>query len=210
MKWAGDTNGCAVANALEWLFGADPGWLRLWTAARVVVSAATTLTVLLLLQHRIAIPIDAIGIGLMVSNFASVAVRDPSPAQQQTTTLAIPLPAMAAWAAAAALNPWPWIADLGFIAVVFVAGLARLAGPRGMALGMVGYISYFIGEVTRSQLRHYPFILLAVAIAVGAAYLSRFLLIPHDPEATLARVLGRLRRRVVRILDEIACASKNP
>jgi hypothetical protein len=94
------------------------------------------------------VPFDAIGLGLMVSLFSSAVVRDPSHAQQRVTLLIIPLPAVGAWTAAAFLNRWPWTADIGFVVVVFSASLARLEGPRGMALGMVAYISYFISDVT--------------------------------------------------------------
>jgi hypothetical protein len=129
-----------LTSAWEWLFGPDPGLLRLWMAGRVVVTAAATLTALLLLQHAITVPVDTIGLGLMVSIFASVNVRDPTPGQQRITLLLVPVPALISWAAAASLNRWPWLADFGFVMVVFCAGLARLQGPRGTAFGMIAYI----------------------------------------------------------------------
>ena len=197
-----------VASAWEWLFGPDPGWLRLWVAARVVCTAAATLTVLLLLQYRMTVPFDAIGLGLMVSIFATVNLRDPTPARQRVTLLVIPLPALGAWALAAYLNHWQWLADIGFILVVFCASLARLLGPRGTAWGMVAYIAYFISDVTRSQLSHHSAILLAVAVAICAGYLNRFYVLADNPAATLDHVLRYLRRRVARILGEIASAAR--
>jgi hypothetical protein len=146
----------------------------LWVAARVVCTAAATLTVLLLLQYRMTVPFDAIGLGLMVSIFAIVNLRDPTPVRQRATLLVIPLPALGAWALAAYLNHWQWLADIGFILVVFCASLARLLRPRGTAWGMVAYIAYFISDVTRSHLSHHSVILLAVGVAICAGYLNRF------------------------------------
>ena len=80
------------------------------------------------------------------------------------------------------------------------------SGPARHGLRHDSLHSYFIGEVTRSQLSHYALALLAVAIAVTAAYLSWFHVITHSPAAALNRVRRHLRRRIARILDEIARA----
>ena len=54
---------------------------------------------------------------------------------------------------AALLSPFGKVADVGFIAVLFAAVWVRRFGPRGNALGMVAFISYFFALFLRAIAR---------------------------------------------------------
>ena len=189
---------------VEAVFGPDPGLLRLRTAGRTVLSAATTLTALLLLYGnagtRAAAPI---ALGFMVSNFANMSVRDQKPWQQGLSLALLALPALGCVALSSFLSAWPWAADLGFVAVIAAATLARMLGPRGMSMGMVAFISYFIGVVTRPPLWELPQMAVAVSIAIAAAGFIRIVVLPDRPRAALRQVRVHIRRRVNRILSEV-------
>jgi hypothetical protein len=193
-----------AADAVETVFGADPGLLRLRAATRTVISAAATLAALLLLYGSNGMQAAApIALGFMVSNFANTTVRDPGPRQQAITLALLTIPALACVVLASLLSPWRWAANLAFVAVVTGAALARMAGPRGNAIGMVAFISYFIGEITRPPLTDLPQLVIAVVLAIGATAVTRFGLLPDRPEAALHRVKLHVDRRIGRILAEV-------
>lgn len=191
-----------AADGMELVFGADPGLLRLKVAARTVLSAAITMTALLLITRGegMKVAAAAIALGFLTSIFSNMTVRDPSARQQATTLALLILPALASVSLASFLSPWPIISDCVFVAVVMAAALARGAGPRGMALGMIGFIAYFAGVIIHPPLAEMPLLAGAVAIGLSASALNRFLFFPDDPQKTLEHVRGHLDRRIDRIL----------
>ncbi|HVV94093.1 MAG TPA: hypothetical protein VHD15_11790 [Hyphomicrobiales bacterium] len=193
------------ADAAEAVFGPDPGLLRLTIAGRTTISAALTLTALLLLFADAGLAAAApVGLGFMVSNFANMSVRDRERSQQAVTLVLLAVPALVGVALASILaSRWPWAADIGFVVVVALAALARMAGPRWMAVGMVGFIAYFIGDIIRPPLASMPALAIAVAIALASAALARFLLLPDRPGFTLRQVRRHIQRRIGRLLDEV-------
>ena len=70
------------------------------------------------------------------------------------------------------LSPHPLIADVGFVLVVFTAVYVRRFGPRGTALGMVTFMSYFFSLYLRAKFSELPWLIgatLVVIISLGAA-----------------------------------------
>lgn len=202
--WSWRKSRLVAADAIEAVFGPDPGLLRLRTAARTVISAAITLAILLLLLgDRGTSAAAPVALGFMVSNFANMTVRDTGPPQQAATLALLAVPALACVVLATVLAPIPWAADLVFIVVVTGAALARMAGPRGNAIGMVAFISYFIGDVTRPPLADLPQLAFAVVLATAAAAAARFVLLPDRPGAALHRAKRHIDRRIGRILAEV-------
>ncbi|MBV9748725.1 MAG: hypothetical protein JO157_07915, partial [Acetobacteraceae bacterium] len=189
-----------ASRAWEGAFGPDPGRLRLRSAGRVLCAVTVTLVALLLLGRVTAMPIGAVALGFMISLFGGTAVRDPSPRQQRVTLLLTPLPALAASMLATLLSPWLAVADLGFLAVVFGATAVRGFGPRWVALGMLAYIAYFLGEVLHPPLAELPAEAVALAVATASGLLVRFVLVPERPASVLRRAVRDVERRIGRIL----------
>jgi hypothetical protein len=188
---------------MESVFGPDPGLIRLKIAARAVAAGALTLTILLLVTggaNRNAIA--AIALGFMIANLSNVVVRDQGRGRQALTLALLALPAIGASALASFLSRWPWVGEAGFLAVVAGVALARKLGPRGIALGMVAFICYFIGEILHPAVSSTPLLAASVAVGLAASALMRFVVIPEDARATLRHIVWHLRRRVTHILAE--------
>lgn len=168
--------------------GPDPGGLRLAFACRVLV--AVTLTLLAL--------------GFMVAQFSVAAVRDPTPRGQVITTLVMPLPGLIGITAASLLARAPVARDVGLLAMIFVAVLMRAFGSRGVALGVLGFIAYYIGSALHPRPGLLFYDVPAVAIATATVLLVRFLLLPERSERTLLRILRALRRRTARLVGVLA------
>lgn len=199
--------GVAAADVIEAVFGPDPGLLRFRMAARTLISAGATLGALLLLLGGASLPaIAAIMLGFMSCLFSNIAVRDPHIRQQAVTLALLPLPTLGSVAVASYLSAWPWASDLGFIAVVMAAAAARSFGPRGMALGMVAFIAYFVGVILKPPLTDMPNLAIAVAIGIGAAAAVRLVLLPDRPRAAfvhMRRYIYRRLERLIRLADEM-------
>ena len=193
--------GVAAADLIEAVFGPDPGLLRFRMASRTLISAGATLGALLLLlgsANRQAIA--AIFLGFMSCLFSNITVRDPHFRQQAVTLSLLPLPALGSVALASFLSTRPWAADLGFVAVVMAAAAARSLGPRGTSLGMVAFISYFVGEILKPPLSDMPNLAIAVGIGIGAAAAVRLLLLPDRPQAALDHIRREIYRRLERLI----------
>lgn len=184
----------------------DAGLIRLKSAIRVTAATVLTFAAIDALAAATAFPMAMIVMGIIESLFASVAVRDPSPAKQRLTLLLTPLPAAAALTLGTALSPWLAVSDSGFIVVIFAATYARRFGPRATALGMLAYISYFIGIFLHLPFSQLPYQMLALAIGAAAAYLVRFAIIPDRPERTLKHVLASFYQRMSQLMGEIDAA----
>lgn len=189
-----------IVETWERLMGPDPGGLRLSFAFRVMVAVTLTVVVLIGANHWTSMPISAIGLGFMVAQFSVAAVRDPTLRGQIITTLVMPLPALVAIAAASLLAQNPVMRDVGLLAVIFVAVLMRAFGSRGVALGLLGFIAYYIGLALHPRPGLLFYNVPAAAIATATVLLVRFVLLPERSERTLLRILRALRARTARLI----------
>ncbi|MDG3012564.1 FUSC family protein [Rhodococcus sp. D2-41] len=171
----------------------DPGFVRLHKAA------ATALTVLLTIGVMIgfiaatgdALPVAVLGV--IVSMQAAWAVKDRTVEGRLLTTFLLPLPAAGSMALASVLMPYGKLADVGFILVLFVAVWVRRFGPRGQALGMLGFISYFFALFLHVELRQLPSLVAAIVLGVAVAFTVRRWLMPDRPRGEVRRLARALR-----------------
>lgn len=190
-----------AADLVEAVFGPDPGLLRFRMALRTLISAGATLGALLALLGSANLQaIAAIFLGFVSCLFSNISVRDTHFRQQAITLSLLPLPALGSVAAASFLSARPWAVDLGFVAVVMAAAAARSLGPRGMAVGMVGFISYFVGVILKPPLADMPNLAIAVVIGTGAAAVVRLVLLPDRPRAALQHIRREIYRRLERLI----------
>ncbi len=129
--------GDQLAAMREAVFGPDPGLVRLLMAGRVVVSAGLTIAALLLLRMALPIPIAAMALGLMVSAFAAITVRDKTPRGKLLTTVLLTFPALVAVTLAAWLARWPGLRRRRFrgVGVRRQPGAARRSARNGIRNG---------------------------------------------------------------------------
>jgi len=191
-------------RVVNWAIGSDPGLLRLRMAARTTVSLAVALLILFLLTKATHQPLTVALLGVLITMVAGRAVNEPDPRQQKITMALLPLPAAVAITTAALLAPHQLIADVMFVVVVFAAVYARRFGPRGRALGMVGFMAYFFTLYLRAKLGELPWLILAVLIGTVCSFVMTTFVVPDKPEGVLRATVRSLRARMAIVIDTTA------
>ncbi|MEU0497570.1 FUSC family protein [Mycobacterium sp. NPDC006124] len=192
----------AVGGAIRRLLvDSDPGRLRLRSAA------TTTLALVLALSASYGFitvagqPLTVAMLGTIVAMQSAAAVKDRQQHGRVVTTLLSFFPALAAVSLAATLSHFGKVADVGFIAVLFCAVWVRRFGPRGNALGMVAFISYFFALFLRATPSQIPVLAVAIAIGLGATLLVRTVILPDRPAVEVRRLVRALRSASTAVLD---------
>jgi uncharacterized membrane protein YccC len=187
----------------RFLVYSDPGRLRLRSAAATTLSLILAMVALLALTHVANQPIPVAMLGTIVAMQSSAAVKDRQQHSRVVTTLLLFFPAVGAVTLAALLSPLGKIADVGFIAVLFGAVWVRRFGPRGNALGMVAFISYFFTLFLHATPDQIPVLATAIAVGLGATLIVRTLIFPDRPRAEVRHLVRALRRASTAVLDVV-------
>lgn len=163
----------------------DPGLVRLTSAMRAVLGTAAALAVLTALRA----PETALVVGGFTAMTTSLAVSDLHPRNQLITLgLGVPL-SLASLAAGAALTPYPTAAKLVFLVVIYLAVQARRFGPRGLGLGIFGFMAFLLSQFTQARADRLPELGASVLVAFGAVAAVWYCVGP----ITASQALRRLR-----------------
>ncbi|PRZ41009.1 fusaric acid resistance family protein [Antricoccus suffuscus] len=193
-----------VTRAVRFLAVSDPGQLRLTSAAGTALTVLLTIVVSIGFTSATGDPVTVAMLGTVVSMQASVSVKDRTPRARIATTALMALPAAGAVLLVAALSEFGKLADVGFIAVLFTAVWARRFGPRGTALGMVSFISYFFALFLHATIAQVPVLLIAIAIGVTVALFVRIAIFRDRPQSEVRRLARALRAASVSALEVAA------
>ncbi|MGZ8178946.1 FUSC family protein [Williamsia sp. SKLECPSW1] len=193
----------AIARFVRFLVVSDPGQLRLRSASQTTSTLIVALVCLVVTTRALGQPITVAMLGSIVAMFSAFVVRDRTAKGRLLTTGLIVVPAAAAVTASTLLGQFRIAADVGFIVVLFTAVYVRRFGPRGFALGMGGFISYFFVLFLRATTSQLPYLLMAVAIGVGAALTVRYLFQREWDGAELTRLTRALRASALDVVDAI-------
>lgn len=193
-----------LADRVETVFGADPGLVRVRASARAVIGAIATIGIAVALFGGGMKTAPAFAAGFMVSVFGNVAVRDDSNLAKVVTLALLAVTITLAMGATGALAAHRWLAD-GLVFLICVgASLARMAGPRAMALGMVAFIGSFMGDLLHVAPAVLPEVLATAAVGAAIVAVLRFWVMrDDDPSALLVRVRHHLDRRISRIIQMV-------
>jgi uncharacterized membrane protein YccC len=191
----------AAVRRASVLNAADPGRIRLRSAAATTFSLLLAIGAMLAFTRAAGQPVTVAMLGAVVAMQASAAVKDRDQRSRNITTLLLFFPAIGAMALAAFLAPHGKIVDVGFIAVLFAAVWVRRYGPRGNALGMVAFISYFFVMFLRTPVHQIPVLAVAVAVGIVSSLLVHVLLFPERPRVEARRLLSALRAASLATLD---------
>ncbi|MCT7368741.1 FUSC family protein [Mycolicibacterium llatzerense] len=191
----------AAVRRASVLNAADPGRIRLRSAAATTCSLLVAIVAMLVFTHAAGQPITVAMLGAVVAMQASAAVKDRDQRSRNITTVLLFFPAIGSMALAAFLAPHGKIVDVGFIAVLFAAVWGRRYGPRGNALGMVAFIAYFFVMFLRTPVDHIPVLAIAVAVGLAASLLVHVVLFPERPRVEARRLLSALRAASLSTLD---------
>lgn len=191
----------AAVRRASVLSAADPGRIRLRSAAATTFSLLLAIGAMLAFTRAAGQPVTVAMLGAVVAMQASAAVKDRDQRSRNVTTLLLFFPAIGAMALAAFLVPHGKIVDVGFIAVLFAAVWVRRYGPRGNALGMVAFISYFFVMFLRTPVHQIPVLAVAVAVGILSSLAVHVLLFPERPRVEARRLLSALRAVSLSTLD---------
>ncbi|QAS78348.1 FUSC family protein [Rhizobium acidisoli] len=192
-------------QARDWLLANDPALSRLRMALRVTLTIVFSFLVLLAIHTFILpLPTAAFGLGIVLSIEGGVAVRDKGNSRQLVTRLFGCVASLAVVGIAAGLEDRRLLSDLVFLVVIALASAGRVFGPRGFAIGMFAFTSYFMGAYFRPPLAELPEVAIGPVVAVLIGHLVRAVLLPDDWRRDLLRSLESVRGRINQILFKLA------
>ncbi|MBX5009227.1 FUSC family protein [Rhizobium lentis] len=189
----------------DWLLANDPALSRLRMGLRVTLTIVFSFLILLAI-HRFILPLPtaAFGLGIVLSIEGGVAVRDKGNSRQLVTRLFGCVASVAVVAIAAGLEDHRFLSDLVFLVVIALASAGRVFGPRGFAIGMFAFTSYFMGAYFRPSLAELPDVAIGPIVAVLVGHLVRAALLPDDWRRDLLRSVESVRGRINQILFKLA------
>jgi hypothetical protein len=159
------------AEVLKRVFVApDPGLLRLRSATRAVLGIGSAVAVCALTGHALTAVITG-GLAALLSLFT---VTDPRVRDQAVTTALLLVVGLPVLALAAGLHATPGARDVAFVAVAGTAVYARRWGPRGHALGVFAFMTFFVTQFLRTVPAQIPELYSSVVLAVLTASAVRF------------------------------------
>jgi hypothetical protein len=197
-----------AAKIRDWLLANDPALSRLRMAARVTLTVIASVACLALIHIAgLALPTIAYGLAIILSIEGGVAVRDRLPSEQLKTRLIGGVVSLVCVGIAAALEDHRYISDPMFLVVIAGAAVGRVYGPRGFAVGMFAFTSYFMGAYLKPSLADLPLAVIGPAIAIVTGHLVRTYLLPDDWRRDLLQSLVAIQGRVSDILMKLAVLS---
>jgi uncharacterized membrane protein YccC len=189
----------------DWLLANDPALSRLRMASRVTLAIILSVAILLVI-HLLVIPLPAAayGLGIVLSIEGGVAVRDKGNSRQLVTRLLGCLASLAVVGIAASLEDHRTLSDVVFLLVIFLAAYGRVFGPRGHAIGMFAFTSYFMGAYFRPHLSELPVVAIGPVVSALTGHVVRAIMLPDDWRRDLLRTLESVGGRINQILFKIA------
>jgi hypothetical protein len=181
--------GRALATIRDRILTADPGFVRLDTAARTTAAVAATTGIMLIAQRFLSIPQVIVLLGAIASWISAITVNDQKLEDRRVTTASIPLPAIAGMALGTAVAGNPARVDLVFLVVVFFAAYVRRFGQRYVSLGVVGFLAYFFSLFVDATIAELPVACCAIVVGVGSTYVMRFVVVPKHRQGSLWSVM---------------------
>ncbi|ATB36898.1 hypothetical protein CYFUS_002313 [Cystobacter fuscus] len=188
----------------------DPDLGRLRKGLRAALGAGLAALVLSRLARLLGEPPTVTLVGTMVAMMGSQIATDPEPREQRLTTALLLVPALTSSVLGTLAAQVPLLGAAAFAVTIFVSTFVRRFGPRGLALGMIGFFSFFNALFFHAQLSQVPALAGAMVVAVGIAYTVRFVLVPDRPDHALRRTVRAFRKTIDVVLWELADIPEQP
>ncbi|MBT3077875.1 MULTISPECIES: FUSC family protein [Streptomyces] len=148
----------------------DPGRVRLRFASRAVIGVGLAVVLCGLVGHSLVAAITG-GLAALLALFT---VTDATVRQQAVTTALLPAAGLPVLAVAALLHDQPLARDLVFLAVMGAGVYARRWGPRGHALGIFAFMTFFAAQFLHTVPGQLPELYAAVLLSLAASAAVRF------------------------------------
>ncbi|WP_189783601.1 FUSC family protein [Streptomyces capitiformicae] len=148
----------------------DPGLLRLRVSLRAVLGIALAVT----LSELAGLSLTASITGGLAALLALFTVADPTVRGQAVTTALLPAVGFPALALATVLHETPTLRDAVWLAVIFCGVYARRWGPRGHALGIFAFMTFFVTQFLHAVPAQLPDLYTAMTLSLVASSAVRF------------------------------------
>lgn len=148
----------------------DPGLVRLRSAARAVLGIGLAATVSGTAGHSLTMAVAG-GLAALLALFT---VTDATVRGQALTTALLPAAGFPVLALAVLLHDQPLPRELAFLAVAGLGVYARRWGPRGNALGIFAFMSFFLAQFLHAVPAQLPQLAAAVVLALLTSSAVRF------------------------------------
>lgn len=189
----------------DWLLANDPALSRLRMGCRLTLSIVLSFAILLLIHMLIVpLPIASYGLGIVLSIEGGIAVRDKGSTRQLITRLLGCLASVAVVGLAAVLESHRYVSDFVFLVVICLASIGRVYGPRGFAIGMFAFTSYFLGAYFQPKIEQLPVVIIGPVVSALVSHCVRTVLLPDNWRRDLLRSLESVSGRINQILFKLA------
>lgn len=184
----------------RFLTTSDPDRGRLRLALGTIATLLAVAAVLFLLAALTGQSITAAIPGIILAMIASMAVRENKARPRTVTILLLAPAAFASITIAVFLSADMVIADVGFVAVAVTAVLVRAFGPRGLAMGMLAFMCYFLAIFVKISASQLPAVAVALTLSALVTSLMRQLTTPRHVDRDIQRMLSALGERARRVV----------
>ncbi|HEV7993519.1 MAG TPA: FUSC family protein [Gemmatimonadaceae bacterium] len=188
----------------DWIIATDPGGYSLRIALRAAISLALSAALLVAIANSLKLPSTVPFVGAQVAMMSSAGVSDPTPSAQRWTFLLALLAGIGSVCLASLVSTSPLLAGAVFCALTFVSVLARKIGPRGMAVGLMGFLAYFSALYVGATTRTIAALVGSVVVGGAVAYVVHFWIVRENQASVRARVLAAFGARMRLLLDDLA------
>lgn len=190
----------------------DPGLDRLRTGGRAALTVIFSLGLLYFLADWLGHPLISGLPGVVTGMLGVILVNDDTPGAQKLTLALLAIPAVAVFLLGGVLAGDPFLNGIGFVAVILASVILRRFGPRGLALGMVAFLSYIFALFFRAGVEDLPWICTSTLVSLGCAYGVRFGLLREGKRRFVwaRRAMFSRINMLLRVLEYAACGEGAP
>ncbi len=171
------------------IVASDPSRLRLRMALRGTLSVGGAVGAVALLSAVLGQPVLPAAPGVIVAMIGTIAVNDDSRRGRLTTLALGVISAFLGVALGSVLSGANIASHVVFVAAAGAATYGQRFGPRGMALGMLGFMSYFMAIFLRIPTGGLWWTALAIVCGAVIAATVKEVAVPNRPVADLRRTI---------------------
>ncbi|MDX3134536.1 FUSC family protein [Streptomyces europaeiscabiei] len=148
----------------------DPGLLRLRVSLRAVLAIGLAVAA----SELAGLSLTASITGGLAALLALFTVADPTVRGQAVTTALLPAAGFPVLALATVLHDVPALRDAIWLVVIFCGVHARRWGPRGHALGIFAFMTFFVTQFLHAVPGQLPELYTAMTLALAVSSAVRF------------------------------------
>ena len=188
-----------LERAIARVVASDPSHQRLRMAARGTLAVGGAVGAVILLSRLLGQSVLPAAPGVIVAMIGTMAVNDDSLRGRMTTLGLGVLSAFGGVAVGSMLFDANGVSHVVFVLVAGAAVYAQRYGPRGMALGMLGFMSYFMAIFLRVPTASLWWTALAICCGAVIAALVKEVVVPERPVGDLRRTIDAFTTRVAQV-----------